>query len=51
MDESRKQQDKTGLRWKLAAKLGFWFFFLKGMLWLIVPALAVWFGWEVTHQE
>jgi len=27
------------------AKLGFWFFFLKGMLWLLVPAvLALWAG-------
>ena len=30
-----------------AAKLGFWFFFIKGMLWLLVPLGAVWLGVDV----
>lgn len=25
-------------------QLGFWFFLIKGLLWLLVPLTAVWFG-------
>lgn len=34
-----------------AAKLSFWFFFLKGMLWLIVPALLAWWSSSAAAQE
>ncbi len=27
------------------AQLGFWFFLIKGLLWLALPA-AVWLGWR-----
>lgn len=50
-ERATNSPQKKGLRWRLAARLGFWFFFIKGMLWLILPALGLWFGWEVTHQE
>lgn len=30
---------------RVAAQLGFWFFLIKGLLWLLLPA-AVWLGWE-----
>lgn len=41
-------QHKPGLRERFAklAQLGFWFFLIKGLLWLLVPALAAWFGWH-----
>jgi hypothetical protein len=26
------------------AQLGFWFFLIKGLLWLLVPVALVWFG-------
>ena len=32
------------------AKLGFWFFFIKGMLWLIVPVLLALWASEATAQ-
>lgn len=28
------------------AQLGFWFFLIKGLLWLLIPAAAVYFGME-----
>ncbi len=31
---------------KKLAKIGFWFFFIKGILWLTIPALLVWLGLE-----
>lgn len=52
MEEPNSETEKPpGLRWRLAAKLGFWFFFIKGLLWLILPALGLWLGWEITHDQ
>jgi hypothetical protein len=28
------------------AQAGFWFFLIKGLLWLLVPATAAWFGFD-----
>jgi len=46
-----KNNEKKNIFAKWLKKFGFWgfmFFFLKGMLWLIVPTVLVWFGynWE-----
>jgi len=30
---------------KRVGVLAFCFFLVKGLLWLIVPAVAMWFGW------
>ncbi|MEQ1438543.1 hypothetical protein AAG565_04200 [Fontimonas sp. SYSU GA230001] len=30
--------------WARAAKLGFWFFLIKGLLWLTLPLGAAWLG-------
>jgi hypothetical protein len=38
-----KTQNKTWL--KRFGVAGFLFFFIKGMLWLIVPALLAYFAW------
>lgn len=27
-------------------QVGFWFFLIKGLLWLVVPLAAVYFGWQ-----
>ncbi|HEY1076801.1 MAG TPA: hypothetical protein VGE51_08930 [Fontimonas sp.] len=27
-------------------QLGFWFFLVKGLLWLCIPLAAVYFGWQ-----
>jgi hypothetical protein len=35
---------REGLR--RLAQLGFWFFLVKGLLWLLLPALALWLGWR-----
>lgn len=32
-------------RWRKLAHLGFWFFLLKGVLWLTLPAAIGYFGW------
>jgi hypothetical protein len=29
-------------------QVGFWFFLIKGLLWLIVPIAAVYFGWQAA---
>lgn len=31
-------------RWRWVAQLGFWFFLVKGLLWLAVPIAAAWLG-------
>ena len=31
--------------WTRLAQLGFWFFLIKGLLWLTVPLGAAWFGY------
>lgn len=31
-------------RWRRLAQFGFWFFFIKGLLWLLLPALLLWWG-------
>jgi hypothetical protein len=28
------------------AQAAFWFFLIKGLLWLTVPAALAWFGWQ-----
>jgi hypothetical protein len=33
-------------RWRKLAQLGFWFFLLKGLLWILVPAAIAYFGWR-----
>lgn len=42
----RQRLSRLGARSHLTrfAHLGFWFFLIKGLLWLIVPVIAVWFG-------
>lgn len=32
-------------RWARFAQVGFWFFLIKGLLWLIVPLAAAWIGY------
>jgi len=42
-------QTKGFAKWiKRFGVAGFLFFFIKGLLWLIVPAVLIWFGynWE-----
>jgi len=37
--------------WKWTKRLGvagFLFFFIKGLLWLIIPAVLIW--WSTTHS-
>lgn len=46
-----KDNDKKGKFAKWIKRFGFWgfmFFFIKGLLWLIVPAVLIWLGysWE-----
>ncbi|MDD3763658.1 MAG: hypothetical protein PHP86_10250 [Nevskiales bacterium] len=30
------------------AQVGFWFFLIKGLLWIIVPTLTVWCGVQIN---
>ena len=50
MQESERQNESKGFaRWiKRFGVAGFLFFFIKGLLWLIVPAILIWLGvsWE-----
>jgi hypothetical protein len=50
MRETENTNQPTGFaRWiKRFGVAGFLFFFIKGLLWLIVPAVLIWFGvsWE-----
>jgi hypothetical protein len=40
------KQETTLIRWiKRFGVAGFLFFFIKGLLWLIVPALIAYFAW------
>ena len=34
---------RRALKWVAAA--GFWFFLLKGLAWLALPAVLAWLGW------
>ncbi len=41
--------EKKGTFAKWIKRFGFWgfmFFFIKGLLWLIVPALLIWLGYS-----
>ncbi len=45
------QNEKKGVFAKWIKRFGFWgfmFFLIKGLLWLIVPAVLIWLGysWE-----
>lgn len=31
-------------RWARLAQVGFWFFLIKGLLWLTLPLAAAWLG-------
>ena len=45
--QENEEQKQTSLfhKWiKRFGVAGFLFFFIKGLLWLIVPALLIWFG-------
>ena len=33
-------------RWAKLVQVGFWFFLIKGLLWLIVPLVAAWLGYR-----
>lgn len=33
-------------RWTRLVQVGFWFFLIKGLLWLIVPLAAAWLGYR-----
>ena len=37
----------TGQRLKKLGFYGFMFFLIKGLLWLIIPALILYFGWDI----
>ncbi|SFF39041.1 hypothetical protein SAMN04488120_103149 [Fontimonas thermophila] len=39
-------RDPPHRRWARFAQLGFWFFLIKGLLWLLVPLLAAWLGYQ-----
>lgn len=44
-----KERKNTFAKWiKRFGVVGFMFFLIKGLLWLIVPAVLIWFGvtWE-----
>jgi hypothetical protein len=47
MSESAQQDKCRRWSWARLAQLGFWFFLIKGLLWLIVPAAALWLGLQV----
>lgn len=35
-------------RWlQRLGQAAFWFFLIKGLLWLLVPAGMAWFGWQM----
>lgn len=40
-DRSRRRPRERYARY---AQLGFWFFLLKGLAWLLLPALGLWLG-------
>jgi hypothetical protein len=44
MEKDVDKQQKTKTWVKRLGVAGFLFFLIKGMLWLIVPALLVWWG-------
>jgi len=50
MPETERPNEPKGFaKWiKRFGVAGFLFFFIKGLLWLIVPAVLIWFGisWE-----
>lgn len=48
--ENNKEQKKSRvITWvKRLGIAGFLFFFIKGLLWLIVPAVLIW--WGTTHS-
>ena len=46
MQEEPEKKEFSFSRWvKRFGFAGFMFFLIKGLLWLIVPALAVYFAW------
>lgn len=46
MQTDDSQKEKTVVRWiKRFGVAGFLFFLIKGLLWLIVPALLAYFAW------
>ncbi len=47
MQETREKRKLSAKDWiKRFGFLGFMFFLIKGLLWLIVPALIAYFAWE-----
>ena len=46
MTETPEKRKAPGARWiKRFGFAGFMFFLIKGLLWLIVPALVAYFAW------
>ena len=48
-ETGHSNQPKNSVKWiKRFGAAGFLFFLIKGLLWLIVPAILIWFGfsWE-----
>ena len=45
-ENSEKKEKKSFVDWvKRLGVAGFLFFLIKGLLWLIIPALAAYFAW------
>lgn len=38
--------DEMRQRMSRLMQVGFWFFLIKGLLWLCIPLAAVYFGWQ-----
>ncbi|MGI8669620.1 MAG: hypothetical protein ACR2J3_07170 [Aridibacter sp.] len=45
--ENNKKENIFAKWIKRLGVAGFLFFFIKGLLWLIVPALLIWFGFSL----